>query len=167
MEKRSPEALNGSQLKNGHKVSFQHQLQTSSWCKKEGTYGAPCSSDFSISPSSGATHRLPLLWDAAKGEPAFLVFSSQHGLPCNLPSDELSLSGALKALLANADFVCIPILMLQWNGMKNGFFAGNRKLCFGAKSTVTNVSVRKPYFFLCGLCVYFPSAASYKKCLKL
>jgi len=89
-----------------------------------------------------------LSWGAAKGEPVFSVFSGQHSLPCNLPSDELSLSGALKAPLAPAGFVRIPILKLQWNAMKNYFFAGNKKFCFGAKSTVTNVSIEKTYFFL-------------------
>lgn len=72
-----------------------------------------------------------MLWDAAEGEPAFSVFSGQHSLPCNLPAAELSLSSALKAPLAPADFVHIPILMLQWNEMKNGFCAGNRVLLWG------------------------------------
>lgn len=144
MEKRSPESSNSSLHKNGHNVSIQHQLQTRAGPKRKGL--TPCSSDFSTSPSSGATHGLPLLWDAAEGEAAFSVFSGQHSLPCNLPSDELSLSGAIKAPLAHADFVFILILMLQWNGMKKHFFMGKKTFWFGAKSAVTNVSIGKTCF---------------------
>lgn len=89
---------------------------------QEETCRAPYSSAFSLSPSSGPIHRLPL-WAAAEGEPALAVFSGQSSLHLNLPSDELSLNSALKAPLAPADNVCIPVAMLQWNEMKNGFFA--------------------------------------------
>lgn len=133
MEKRSPESSNGSLYETGHNVSIQHQLQTPAGPKRKGL--TPCSSDFSISPSSGATQGLPLLWDAAEGEAAFSVFSSQRSLPCNLPSDELSLNGALKAPLARANFVCILMLMLQWNGMKKHFFHWKQNFLVWSKIT--------------------------------
>lgn len=53
-----------------------------------------------------------------------------------------------------------------WNGVRNGFFAGSKKVCFGAKSTVTHVSVGKAYFFV-WLVRLFSFCCLLQKCLKL
>lgn len=119
-----------------------------------GTCRGPYSSAFSLSPSSGPTHRVPS-WGAARGEPALSVFSGQHSLHLNLPSDELSLNSALKAPLAPADNVCIPFLMLQWNGMDNGFFALGQnqqaQMYLLEKAISFCVALFLHLFFFCGL----------------
>lgn len=81
------------------------------------------------------------MWGAARGEPALAIFSGQNSLHLNLPSDEVSLNSALKAPLAPADNVCVPILMLQWNGLKNGFFA------LGHNQQAQMYLLERPIFF--------------------
>lgn len=101
---RSPEALNGG-------LTSSNPSCRPPAPSPGGALQALYSSAFSLSPSSGPIHSLPL-WGAAGSEPALAVFSDQNSLHLNLPSDELSLNSALKAPLAFVHNVCIPILML-------------------------------------------------------
>lgn len=81
--------------------------------------------------------------------------------PATCPvSDELSTSSALKVLLGPADFVCIPIMKLEWNGQKMISPLETEVLLWGK---IRSVPIGKAYFFLCDFWVYFFFSAVYYK----